>query len=226
MSVFSTKELMEMLQNKLILNLKDDEMACSACKGLRFVLVEKEKASYIESCKKCYTGKLYVCPYCIQGTTSGHCYCEESSKEREEKTEKKETERYEKAKKINHQDYEGYLALYSDERLNDIDDLADWINDRLDEGEEIPDYLWAYEPQRLITLDLIDIIYRQTEDGHEGMYDNLDIKSRLLEQAQKLIDKWQEKEGESLYTFYESSKKVVIIKDLVEDIKYIRRNEE
>ena len=50
------------------------------------------------------------------------------------------------------------------------------------------------------------------------MYSFLDTESPLLSQAQKLIDQWQEEQGENLCVFNETYKKAVMIKDLVTEI--------
>jgi hypothetical protein len=51
------------------------------------------------------------------------------------------------------------------------------------------------------------------------MYDQLGTDSPLLDQAQILINTWEENQGDSLFIFNETYKKAVIIKDLVEKIK-------
>jgi len=222
---YTTKELIEKLQNKLILNLKEDEIACPECKGLSFVLTQREKSAYIEKCRTCHTGKLYVCSFCGKTSNSGYCDCESVQKQREAKYKKKEIDAYEKAEKISWKDYKGYLSFDSDETLSSSEDLAGWIGDMLSEGEEAPDFLWAYEPKQIIDIDLIDVIYWQAEDGHETMVDNLNLKSPFLQEAQALITHWQEKEGEFLCTFYEDRSRAVIIKDLVDKIKAERNGD-
>ena len=223
---YSAEQLIKMLQKKLILNLRENEVVCPACAGLNFVLVQREKSAYIEKCKTCYTGKLYVCPFCGKQSKTGYCDCEGVQKQRESEYQKKELELFEKAEKISYQDYDGYLDLDSDERLSEVDDLDDWINDMLSEGEELPDFLWAYQPKQLIDINLIDIILRQIEDnGYEGMSDNLHLGSPLLEQAQGLIKKWQEEQGDFLNFYLEDRSRAVIIKDLVDKIKAERSGE-
>ena len=51
------------------------------------------------------------------------------------------------------------------------------------------------------------------------MYEHLDTKSPLLEQAQNLINQWEKDQNGSLYTYDHDYKRAVIIKDLVEEIR-------
>lgn len=222
MSELSTKELFMKLQNKLIIDLKENEVLCPECKGLRFVLVESNEKAYIESCKRCYTGKLYICKYCGELYKS-QCNCKEYHNARHEEFRLKQTQKdfeaYQKAEKIHYKDYDGKFILDDDDYIKDIDDVAEWIYDKLSEGEEVPEYLWATIATPHFSIDLKDVISDKCEDGYEDMYSHLDIKSPLISQAQDLINQWEKDQGESLYIYTETYKKAVIIKDLIEEIK-------
>jgi hypothetical protein len=222
MENISTRELFSQLQNKLIIDLKENEMLCPECKGLRFVLVENNGKGYIESCRRCYTGKLYVCKHCGKGNRTDHCDCKEAQQERDYnfhlKQAQKNAEAYQKAEKINYKDYDGYYIFDSNECLKTQEDLEEWIYDRLSEGEDVPEFLWAVEGTPHFSIDLKDVINDKCEDGYEDMYDNLNIGSSFLLQAQILIDQWEIEQGESLCIFNETYKKAVIIKDLIDEI--------
>ena len=223
---YSAEQLIKMLQKKLILNLRENEVVCPTCKGLNFVLTQEEKSAYIEKCKTCYTGKLYACPFCGKQSKTGYCDCEGVQKQRESEYQKKKLELFEKAEKISYEDYDGYLALDSDEELSKKDYLEDWINNMLFEEMEVPEFLWAYKPVQIIDIDLTDIILRQIEDdGYEGMTDNLHLGSPLLEQAQGLIKKWQEEQGDFLNAYHEDRSSAVVIKDLVDKVREERSGE-
>lgn len=126
---------------------------------------------------------------------------------------------YEKAEKINYKDYDGYFLLPHSERLQEIDDVRDWISDNITEGEDVPEYLWAVEGEKHFSIDLKDVISDKCEDGYEDMYNNLSTGSSLITQAQELISQWENEQGDSLFLFSETHKKAVIIKDLVEEIR-------
>lgn len=223
MEKITTRELYEQIQNRIVLNLQDDEIPCPECKGMRFVYVEENGKGYIESCRRCHTGKLYVCRHCGEGSTTNYCYCNKAKEERHMKirTEqaKKDAEAYQKAEKIHYKDYTGKFILEDSDYVKDIDDAEEWIYDLLTEGTEPPEYLWAVEKHQHFSIVLKDVIYDKCEDGYEDMYDCLDTKSPLLEQAQELIKQWEKEQGDRLCVFDETYKKAVIIKDLVEEIR-------
>lgn len=222
MSKLSTKELFSQLQDKLIINLSDNEVVCPECKGLRFVLNEHNRKGYIESCRRCYTGKLYVCEYC-EKLYRTQCDCTASHDERRNKFRMKqaqeELEAYQKADKISYKDYNGHYVFGNDERLKSQDDLEEWIYEKLKDGEDVPEYLWVVRGLPHFTIDLLDVINDKCEDGYEDMYDNLNTESPLLAQAQELLKQWENEQGERLYVFNETYAMAVIIKDLVEEIR-------
>ena len=219
----STRELFNQIKERLIIDLKENETVCPACKGMRFILIEEGSNSYIGQCGNCYDGKVYVCKHCGEGNKTSHCDCKGSREERElefnKKQTQKEMEALEKAEKVSYKDYDGYYILEAGSKVNDIEDVEDWIRDKLEYGEIVPDYLWAVEGEPVFSIDLLDIIYNNCEDGYEEMYECLDTQSQLLHETQKLIDKWEEEQGGSLNSYYKTYKKAVIIKDLVDKIR-------
>jgi uncharacterized membrane-anchored protein YhcB (DUF1043 family) len=222
MSELSTRDLFSQLQDRVIMKLQENEVVCPECKGLRFVLVEKSEEAYISSCGACHTGKLYVCKHCGKGNKTDYCNCSEANEERNnnfrQKQAHKEYEAFQKAEKVHYKDYSGHFILPDSEYLKDIEDVSDWIQERLSDGDDVPEYLWAVEGERHFSIDLKEVICEKCEDGYEEMYQHLDTKSNLLTEAQELINKWQEKQGERLYIFSETYKKAVIIKDLIKEI--------
>jgi len=223
MDRLTTKELYSQLQERVIIDLKEDTTLCPECKGLHFIYVENDGKGYIQSCNHCYNGVLYTCKYCGQGNKTDCCYCEEArNEERNEfrlKQIQRDNELYQKAEKINYKDYNGYYLLGSDEHLREQDDLEEWIYEKILAKEDIPEYLWAVEGSPHISIDLMDVIYDDCEDGYEDMFSYLDTKSSLLLQAQDLIDQWEKDQGDSLCIFNETYKKAIIIKDLIEKIR-------
>jgi len=223
MSELSTKELFEQLQEKLILNLSENEIPCPSCKGLMFVLVEKNGNSYIEQCRRCHTGKLFVCEHCGEGTMSGHCKCKESEKKRrlewDAKQEMKENVLFGKATKIHYKDYDGYFILSGEENIKDITGVSEWLEEKILEGEEVPNYLWATEATPHFGIDLRDVINGKCEDGYEDMYSCLDTQSPLITKAQELINEWEKEQGNSLCIFTDDYKRAIMISDLIDEIK-------
>ncbi len=221
MSELSTKDLMGKIQNNLIITLLENEILCPECKGLRFVLIESNNKSYIESCRHCYTGKLFVCKHCNKGYKS-RCECREATDERNTeyqiKKAQKELEAYQKAEKIQYKDYKGKFIVEDSEYIKDCEDLEEWLYERISEGKDVPEYLWACESNRHFSIDLKDVISDKCEDGYEEMYNNLDTGSPLLSQAQELIEQWENEQGDSLCMYNETYKKAVVLKELIDEI--------
>lgn len=217
MENIKTVDLFSELQNRLIIGTKENEIICPTCKGLRFRLVD----SHIEQCRDCHTGIVYVCKHCNQHNSTNYCKCDEAHKEREEKYNREQAEKdrlaFEKAEKIHYKDYDGYYLI--NDRLCEIDMLEEWIEELLEDGESVPEYMWAVVGEPCFSINLLDIISDKCEDGYEDMYSHLDTNSELLDQAQILIEKWEQQQGESLLSYGETYKKVIIIKDLVDVVR-------
>jgi hypothetical protein len=230
----TTQELMNELTDKLIIPLKDNEILCPTCKGLRMVYKQiNDKEGYIETCRDCYNGKLYVCKHCGKQNKTDFCNCEESYKERNNESYKRQHEKelklFEKAKKIKFADYDGHFIIDDDEHIKTSDDIEEWIYDMIKyeklEDEDLPQYLWATKPEPVFTLNLYDIIYDKTEDGYEDMYSNLNTDDDDLEKAQEYLDKWYKKQGDSVNVYYEDNNIAVLLDDLIKEIKEDIKNE-
>jgi hypothetical protein len=222
MDKLTTQELFAHLQDRLVLDLKENEIACPKCKGLRMFYIQNGDKGHIETCRNCHTGKLYVCKHCGKANNTDHCDCKEAVEERNNKWKleqaQKDFEHYQKAEKISYKDYDGYYFIEEDERLKDQDDLEVWIEEKLIDGEEVPEYLWAVEENYRVSIDLQEVISEKCEDGYEDMFSCLDTEDILLSQAQNLINQWEKEQGDSLCTYSETYDKAVIIKDLVDKI--------
>lgn len=224
----TTPELMKELQNRIIIPLEENEIQCPTCKGLRFVYKQKnDKEGYIESCKDCYNGKLYVCKYCGKTNKTDYCDCNEAEEERKEKfnTEVygKEQKLFEKANKVKFKDYNGRFILDGDAYVKDSDDVYDWLYDKIvyDKltDEELPKFLWGTQSQPAFSLDIRDIISDKTEDGYEDMYSNLDTDDENLDKAQEYLDKWYEKQGDRINVYYEDHKVAVLLDDVIKELR-------
>ena len=222
MSELSTRDLFTQLQSKLIIDIKENEIVCPNCKGLRFVLIEKSDKGYIESCQRCYAGKVNICKHCGNDSKLS-CQCGQSRRERDtiycSAQAQKELDAYNQAEKISFNDYNGKFLLESDDYAKDKDDIEEWIYEELKDGKEVPGYLWATESEKVFSIDLNEIISEKCEDGYEDMYDRLNTDSVLLAQAQQLISQWEKEQGESLKVYNLTYKKAVILKALVDEIK-------
>jgi hypothetical protein len=222
MNKLTTQELFTQLQDRLVLDLKKNEIACPKCKGLRMFYVQNGVKGHIDTCRNCHTGRLYVCKHCGKANNTDCCDCKEAYKERSKKWEleqkQKDDKNFQKAEKINYKDYDGYYFTNGDERLKGLENLKIWIEEKLTDGENVPDYLWAVEENYRVSIDLQEVISEKCEEGYEDMFSCLDTESPLLSQAQELINQWEKEQGDSLCIYSETYDKAIIIKDLVDKI--------
>jgi hypothetical protein len=216
------QQLMTDLTDRLKLKLTKDEIPCPTCKGLRFVLVQNGENAFIESCSACYDGKHYICKHCGNSYKTGDCDCTDAKdekwlKESEEKQKKKQ-EIFYKAEKIKFDDYNGYF-MWRD-LVIDKEDLVEELYASIYDNEEIPNYIYATEKQHIgININVIDKISDVCENGCEDMEDYLNFKNEKLKLAQQLIDEWAEEQGDLAYVYYEDFKKVVLLDDVIEELK-------
>lgn len=215
------KSLINMITDKLVLDLSENTVACPDCKGFRMILKQTDDRTFFVSCPSCYSGKIYVCKHCGETNKTDFCQCDDACKERyknhEEAVSAKEKERFDKAEKINYEDFDGYV-FYGD-RVMDDEELREAIAEAIIECEELPKYLWVAEGQPHFSLDIRDIILDKCEDGYEDMCQRLGIESPLLSQAQELLDKWEKENEGSIAIYNESRSKAVMIDKLVDTIR-------
>lgn len=223
----TTQELMNETTDRLIIPLEDNEVVCPTCRGLRMIYKQVGDKGYIETCKDCYNGKLYVCEHCGKQNKTDHCDCRDAQHERDVefnlKQSKKEQQLFEKAKKVKFNDYNGYFILDGDEHIKDSDEIYDWLYDEIRyehaNDEDLPKYLWAASPEPVFSLDLQDIIYDKCEDGYEDMYSHLDMNSEDLQKAQEYLDKWYKKQGDSVNTYSEDNTVAVLLDNVIKEIR-------
>lgn len=213
------KELFKQMQDKLILDTKENEIPCTECKGLRVVFEERDDKGFVVNCKRCYNGKLYKCKFCGTLNNTDFCRCEEARTERDIKFRSRQyennQERYKKATKIHIKEYDGMLiSLNNDERVVDVDEFLEEVEDMKYDDPDF-DIKWTFgtKKHKLVDIDINEVIYNKSEDGYEGMIDNLDMKSTKLKAIQELIDEWEEDQGDAIYVYNEDYSTVVLLKE-------------
>lgn len=225
MSNLSTQELMDELKSKIILNLNDNETPCSKCNGLQFIYVQEGEIGYIKNCNRCYNGKQYICNHCGKSNKTDRCDCKKAEQERRDIFNNKESERdkelFDKATKIKFNDYEGKFILPNSDFIQDSDGVYEWLYNEIKCQEksyrELPKYLWSTKAESVFNLELKEIISDKCDDGYEDMYSNLDTNDEDLIKAQEYIDKWYEKQGDMVNTYYEDYTCAVLLDDLIEE---------
>jgi hypothetical protein len=195
--------------------LKDNHKWCDKCNGLGFA----RKEIYIEFCNNCRgSGQIELCSKgCGRERKSGYyTVCETclNKSDTEDKI-KREKESFDKAQKIKFEDYDGMFI--DGERAIDKDDFADNLYYKIKDGEDYLNYIYGTVKQPVMSIDIRDVIYNACDDGYEDMLDQLDYNG--VEKIQELIDKWIEDQGESNYVYNETSKIVVLLDDLITEIK-------
>ena len=226
----TTQELFQELTSILIISLEENEIVCPTCKGLRFTYRKvNEKEGVIESCTDCYNGKLYVCKHCGKANKTNYCNCKEANKERkfefQKKENKKEQKLFEKAKKIKFKNYDGKFILEDEDFVKDSDDIEEWLYEQIKyenkTDEELPKYLWATNSTPVFDLNLKDIINDECENdnSYEDMYNCLDTEDEDLDKAQEYLDKWYQKQGDSVNVYYKDYDVAVLLDDVIKEIR-------
>lgn len=212
----STQWLYDEFKSRIELKLEDNEVACPECNGSRISYRESGGVGYTGVCTKCYNGKVYKCEYCGELNKTSSCKCDEFKKQAYIERQAKYAEEYrlafEKAEKIDYKDYNGKFLInnyYVEE------DIADWIYEKIQDDEDVPNYVWATKAEKVFSIDLDDIISDRSADGYDEMYYHLGTDSDKLAQAQKLIDEWEEDQGSNMMCYWEDKSRAVIITDLV-----------
>ena len=135
-----------------------------------------------------------------------------------EKQDKIEKERFEKAKKISFDEYEGFF-LRGDRVINK-EDLEDELCSMIYDNENPPNYIFATIPQKIFTgIDLEEVMSDKCEDGYEDMCSYFNYQDEDFLKAQELLNKWLVKHDSILDIYYEDFNTVVLLNDVIEDIK-------
>jgi hypothetical protein len=88
------------------------------------------------------------------------------------------------------------------------------------DGEEVPTYIPAtYQTTVFDEIDLYDVINSKCEDGYEDMESRFDYNSSKFQEAQKLVNEWLDENSDVLNVWYEDSKNLVILTNVVEKLK-------
>jgi hypothetical protein len=213
----TTQELFDVLKSKLIIDLKDNEVLCPTCKGLRMNYAQEGEKGYIDKCNDCYNGKLYECKHCGRLNKTDWCNCNEANGERMFKRREKERQELEgylkTAKIVKFEDYNGYFM--DKESVLDSDEFADLYLDSF-KKESSPLYTYSVEGEKLFSLDIYDIINDKTNDGYEEMYSYLSTESHLLTEVQKLLIQWEEENERALKVYRESVNTIIDLTSLYE----------
>lgn len=219
------------LKGKLIKDLQDDEIICEHCNGTGLSIEDNRygiQGEYsrnpfpythqsISFCQHCYNGVQHKCIYCgkILERNSCKCDCKGYKKEQSDKEVAKYNDSIKNAQRIKFDDYEGLFL--DDEKAIDKEEFEDNLYYKIKDGEDYSIYVLGTEKAPIMGIDFYDIISSACEDGYEDMSDNLDYEG--AEEIQILIDKWIEKQGNSNYCYYETNKVVVLLDDLIAEIK-------
>ena len=211
------KELMSELQSKVIIDVKEGQILCPECNGLRFKYKEDGDRGFISNCTRCHNGKLYLCSDCGNYNQTDYCNCSASLNRRRAESESKKIAT---ATKVDIKDYNGMLKSFVyEERVIDKDEFYDEYFDNFD--ADSPKYVWAMKPYLVVRpgdLDIYDYILRVSEDGYEDMYERLDIDSPLLVGANKLIQEWYKENESHMYAYAEDYNIMVDISSWYEDL--------
>lgn len=220
MENMTTEELFNILKQKLIIQLEDNEKLCPKCLGLKLNYVQNGDFAYVEQCNSCYNGKVYKCEHCGKHSKTDFCHCLDACEQRglvyEAKRKQIFEERLIKANVVKWDEYEGYVGdYYSEERIVDIGEYADQYLDNFDKDLS-PKYIYGLFDTIYFDIDLDDVIINQCEDGYEDMYSYLNTESPLLAEAQILIDRWKEENKQSLKIYDEDVNTIVDLSGLYE----------
>ncbi|GCD12890.1 hypothetical protein [Clostridium tagluense] len=223
----STQELFDKITEKIIIKLEEGEITCPNCKGLKMIYTQKGEQGLVHTCSECYTGKVFVCEYCGELNKTDLCQCVEAREKRQsirndEELKKKQIKFY-TAKRIKFADYEGKFLTEDIEFIQDSDEIYGRLYDQIKydklTDEELPNFLWGTRPEPVFNLDITEIICSKCEDGYEDMNSCLDMDSDDLSKAQAYLDKWYRAQGDSLNIYYEDFKVVVLLEDLIKEIR-------
>jgi len=222
----SMEELMSDLTDRLKLTVDSNEKLCPVCHGLRFIYTKNNNGDggYIRNCRNCNSGKVYVCKHCGVENKSDYCNCEKSTKERDNAHKAKESkirqERYEKANKVKFKDYKGYFFNDSEDGMIDSDEFEDNLYYKIKDKEDYPTWVFGTTPEKCFSVDIRDIISNECADvGYDDMSSCIDMGSELLTQAQDLINKWEELEGDRLNVYYTDYNTAIELDELIKEIK-------
>lgn len=194
--------------------LEENHKWCEKCNGLGFI----RQGKYIEFCNYCRgTGQVELCTEgCGREKKNYYTVCEICKEKKDtERMQKAEKERYEKAEKVKFADYGGMFL--ENERAIDKEEFANNLYYKIKDGDEYSTYIYGTTKVPVMGINFEEVIKNACEEGYENMTDYLDYDG--VEEIQKLIDQWIEKQGDSNYCYWESDKVVVLLDDLILELK-------
>lgn len=203
-----TQELFEQIQEAIILDLKEGEIRCPKCKGLRFYYIEENGKAHIEACRECHTGKLYVCKHCQRPNRTDYCNCKEA---REARNKVADDAHFEKAEKLTPEQYDSWVYVdgygYNEGYFESVDALTEHC-----EGEDIPVPEWVYCCREMShKLDIDSAIENMLDDAFEDARDHLVDEKGLYD----FVDEWNAKQ--TLTSYYPDHKRVVVLRNGLEE---------
>jgi len=209
------EEFTKLFPETTVRELKPNHIWCDKCNGISFI----KNGNYISSCTKCHgEGQIELCTEGCGRLKYSYYYtvCKECKDKKQEEIEfRKEKEAFEKATKISFNDYDGMFL--DNERAIDKEEFEENLYYKILEDDNYPDYVYGTRKQHVINIDFKDIIYNACEDGYEDMDSFLDYKG--VDEIQNKIDEWIDKQGDANYIYYEDYKTVVLLNDLITEIK-------
>ena len=80
--------------------------------------------------------------------------------------------------------------------------------------------MWSTSPEPVFDIDLEDILHDKCEEGYEDMDSFLNTDDKDFKLAQKHIDIWYKKQGDTVNTYYENYNVAVLLDDVITEIRY------
>lgn len=208
------EEFLKLLPETTLRELEDNCIWCDKCSGIGFT----REGSSLCVCNKC-KGKGYIklcssgCGNLPEGYSPLCAECKD--KVFRDLAAKKNKDNYNKATKIKFADYEG-VFLSGGDSITDKDDFEDWLYELVVEGD-YPEYVYGTTREKIININLEDMVYAACEDTYEGMVQGIDCVG--LDDIQTLFDEWVESQGEANYMYTEDFSVVVLLDDLIIELK-------
>nr|WP_145401767.1 hypothetical protein [Paenibacillus xylanexedens] len=222
--------LSEVLKNGLKKDLQKHQKLCDDCGGVGLEIMnqryglsddpDKHKHlpydnQYIISCRHCHSGVINLCEFCSKKlpTFRRDCDCSQAQSKFESIRLQKEKELWDKAIKLNPADdiaknmgmYYSEDYPYNEGYFSDFDEFIEAWDDNHEPDETKPVYVWGTRSISL-TLDVGDILDRESEDLHEDALDNIEGKDEL----QRFLDEWCSKQKWTT-TYYGENKYAIKI---------------
>jgi hypothetical protein len=162
---------------------------CSECGVLHRT---EENAKYCHGVRTCECGK----PAEAYRTTCAEC----TTKQFNEESERRERARFEKATKVPASEYKGEWVFSEDhDRFFDsVESLMEHIEDDSEEGEAVPEYVWACNNIGVrkatlqdITESIVENMWEDAEEGDLNGIAELEAAINAFNEANKTVNLWE-----------------------------------